>query len=209
MNTRAHEVCGPSSVSFALALGGQLAGGELAGGQLAGRQSGGGELGGSGGGELGGMVLWVREAWRVDQLNPVGCAPYLDPHRLLLAQAPSHIDVLAVAEEALRSGNVALVVMELSQSIGLTEGRRLQLAAQTGNAMGLCLIPEGAGSNAAQTRWRCSPIFDDATDGVNGVDSTLQRWEIIKNKSGTLAAWDVKWDAQTHRISVVSEIAQR
>lgn len=158
------------------------------------------------GARLGGKVLWVREAWRGDQINPAGVIPYLDPQYLLLAQAPSHLDVLASAEEALRSGSVALVVMELTQPVGLTEGRRLQLAAQSGKTMGLCILPEGMGSNAAQTRWHCTPIFDDANTAE---DSTLQRWKIIRNKSGTLKAWNVKWNAQTRRINVVSEAAQR
>ncbi len=157
------------------------------------------------GARLGGKVLWVRKAWRGEQINPAGVIPYLDPQHLLLAQAPSHLDVLASAEEGLRSGSVALVVMELTQPVGLTEGRRLQLAAQSGKTMGLCILPEGMGSNAAQTRWHCSPVFDPQGQ----TDSTLQRWKIIKNKSGTLKAWNVKWDAQTRRINVVSEAAQR
>ncbi|MBU2868684.1 ImuA family protein [Pacificibacter marinus] len=178
MASRTHEVCGPSAMTFAVALGARL----------------------------GGKVLWVREAWRSEQINPVGIAPYLDPQHLLLAQAQNHLDVLASAEEALRSGSVALVVMEVTQPVGLTEGRRLQLAAQSGKTMGLCVLPEGMGSNAAQTRWHCAPIFDAANAAE---DSTLQRWKIIKNKSGTNKAWSVRWNAQTRRINVVSEIAQR
>lgn len=181
MNSRTHEVCGPSAHAFAFALAGNLSP------------------------TLEGTVLWVREAWNSAQLNPLGFESYLNPQQLLIAQAPSHVDALASAEEALRSGRVALVVMELSQPIGLTEGRRLQLAAQQGKAMGLCLLPEGMGSNAAQSRWRCTPIFDPSAR----TDSTLQKWEIIKNKSGTLKTWNVKWDAQTRRINVVSEAAQR
>ncbi|MDX2484542.1 MAG: hypothetical protein QNK42_12870 [Pseudodonghicola sp.] len=176
-STRTHEVCGPSASAFAFALGARL----------------------------GGTVLWVREAWLGDQINPMGFASYMDPQNVLVALAPGHIDVLAAAEEALRSGSVTLVVLDLTQPIGLTEGRRLQLAAQQGKSTGLCLIPEGMGSNAAQTRWRCTPVFDA---DPHAPDSTLQRWEIIKNKSGTLKAWTVKWDAQTRRINVVSEVAQ-
>lgn len=181
-NTRTHEVWGPSASAFAFSLAAYLCG------------------------QGGKPVLWIREAWQAEQINPTGFSAYIDPKNLLIAQAPGHIDVLATAEEALRSGRVALVVMELSQSIGLTEGRRLQLAAKEGNATGLCLLPEGEGSNAAQTRWRCSPVFDASGQET---DSTLQRWEIIKNKSGTFKTWTVKWDAQTRRISVVSEAAQR
>lgn len=178
MTTRTHEVCGPSAATFAFALGGAL----------------------------GGMVLWVREAWLADTSNPASFATFLDPKQLLIAQAPSHMDALAVAEEALRSGDVSLVVMELSQPIGLTEGRRLQLAAKAGRSTGLCILPEGMGSNAAQTRWLCAPVFDAHSLSE---DSTLQCWKLIKNKSGTLTSWTVEWNAQTRRISVVSPPAQR
>ena len=180
-NTRTHEVCGGSAYAFACALAGQVCGAH-------------------------GTAVWVREAWQGAQINPVGVAAYLDPSQLLIAQAPSHIDVLASTEEALRSGHVAVVIAELTQPIGLTEGRRLQLAAQEGNATGLCILPEGMGNNAAQTRWHCIPVFDD---GNTAEDSTLQNWKLIKNKSGTLSAWTVKWNAQTRRISVVSPAAQR
>lgn len=181
-NTRTHEVCGASAYAFAYALAGQVCGAN------------------------GRAALWVREAWHGTQINPVGGAAYFDPSQLLIAQAPRHIDVLASTEEALRSGHVAVVIAELTQPIGLTEGRRLQLAAQEGNATGLCILPEGMGNNAAQTRWRCTPVFDE---GNTAEDSTLQNWKLIKNKSGTLAAWTVKWNAQTRRISVVSPTAQR
>jgi len=181
MNCRTHEVCGPSAYAFAFALAAQLSRAQA------------------------NTVLWVREAWSGVQLNPLGFEPYLTPQQLLVAQAPSHIDALASAEEALRSGRVALVVIEVSQPVGLTQGRRLQLAAQQGKATGLCILPEGMGSNAAQTRWQCAPVFD--ADGH--ADSTLQNWEIIKNKSGTLKAWNVKWNAQARRINLVSQTVQR
>ncbi len=154
------------------------------------------------GGQITGSVLWICEGWRTEQISPTGFAPYLDPQNLLYAKAKGQPNVLAVAEEALRSGAISLVIMELSAPIGLTAGRRLQLAAEAGRSTGLCIISEGMGSNAAETRWRCAPIFD-------AKDSTLQRWELIKNKSGTLSEWDVKWDAETRRVIVVSEAAQR
>lgn len=177
---RTHEVCGPSAPSFAVALGGYLAG----------------------------TVLWICESWQRDHINPTGFAPHMDPQNLLFTKVKDQADGLAVAEEALRSGTVRLVVIELHQPFSFTAGRRLQLAAQTGAATGLCIIPEGQGNNAAGTRWCCSPVFDPAPI-PDPQDSTLQRWEIIKNKSGTFATWDVTWDAQTRRIIVVSKTAQR
>lgn len=166
---RNHEVCGPGAFVFALALAARL----------------------------GGKMLWVREAWDTVQLNPNGMTGFVDPAVLTVCNAKDQKDALAVAEEALRSGAVTLVVMTLSKPIGLTEGRRLQLAARDGRAVGLSIISEGMGSNAAETRWRCSPVFDAG-------DSTLQRWELIKNKSGTLGVWHVRWDTASRRLIMVS-----
>ena len=170
---RTHEVYGPAALAFSFALGR----------------------------ELNGTVMWVCEGWRAEQINPNGFVSYLDPQNLLIAKAKDQQNVLAVAEEALRSGAISLVVMELGTPIGLTTGRRLQLAAEAGHSTGLCIISENMGSNAAETRWRCDPVFD-------AKDSTLQQWELIKNKSGTLGAWVVKWDAEAHRVIVVSKTAQ-
>lgn len=173
---RVHEVYGPAAVSFAL--------------KAAARP--------------GANVLWVRERWLPDQLFPHGIEG-ADPARLLLAMTKDQTDSLAVAEEALRDGAVPLVVVQITAPISLTAGRRLQLAAKEGGTTGLCLIPEGMGSNAAETRWHCAPVFDPAFDPA---DSTLQRWTLKKNKSGTLGAWHVRWDAAAHRVTVVSPVRE-
>ena len=151
-----------------------------------------------------GHVLWIREAWLSDTLTPQGLLPLFDPARLLLARPRDQTDALAVAEETLKDGALPYVILEVTRPLDLREGRRLQLAAKAGGTTGLCIIPEGMGSNAAQTRWRATPVFDPARE-----DSTLMRWEIIKNKSGTLEAWHVRWDQQTSRLDVVSPVGKR
>lgn len=170
---RVHEVYGPGVVSFAAVAAARV-----------------------------GAVLWVREAWQTEVLNPVGLSTFFDPSKLLLAQTKGQTETLAIAEEALKDGAVPLVIIEISRPLDLREGRRLQLAAQAGKSTGLCLIPEGMGSNAAETRWRCAPVFD-------ADDSTLMCWEIIKNKSGTLRAWNVRWDAKARRLHVVPPAGER
>lgn len=147
-------------------------------------------------------VLWFVEGWKSDVLNPIALQDFCDPSKVLLAKADSQTTLLAASEEALRDGSAPLVVLELSKPLGLTEGRRLQLAAQAGKSTGLCLIGEDAGSNAAETRWQCHPIFD-------AMDSTLHHWKLKKNKKGTLGAWNVRWHPSTHRIIVVPPVAQR
>lgn len=177
---RVHEVCGAGVYGFAFAL-------------LA---------------QCGGRAIWVREAWRNQQINPSGFADYLDPSRLTICNTSDQTETLAVAEEALRSGAVSLVVMVLGKSVGLTEGRRLQLAAKQGETRGLAIIPEGMGSNAAETRWRCTPVFETSDADKPRRDSTLQCWELIKNKSGTLGIWHVRWDAASRRFNMVSPVGE-
>jgi protein ImuA len=152
-----------------------------------------------------GPVLWVQEGWQTEGLNPQGLLPFFDPTRLFLARTRSQTDSLAVAEEALKDGAVPVVVVAVTRALDLREGRRLQLAAQAGSALGLCLIPQGMGSNATETRWHCAPVFDAAHEA----DSTRMRWETIKNKSGTMGAWDVRWDPQANRLDLVSPAGQR
>ncbi|WP_339110003.1 hypothetical protein [Thioclava sp. GXIMD4216] len=132
---------------------------------------------------------------------PQGMEAYGAPSDILLARPNSQTDALAVAEEALKDGVVPFIVLEITRPLDLREGRRLQLAAKAGGTTGLCIIPEGMGSNAAETRWRATPVFDPAQE-----DSTLMHWEIIKNKSGTLGVWYVRWDPQTHHLHVVPPV---
>jgi len=166
---RTHEVCGAGAYMFAFTLAAQLDG----------------------------PVIWVREGWDSRQINPTGFSEFISPAELTVCNTEDQTKTLAVAEEALRSGAVSLVVMQLNKPIGLTEGRRLQLAARDGQSTGLAIIPEGMGSNAAETRWCCTPVFDPK-------DSTLQMWELIKNKSGTLGVWHARWDAASRRLFMVS-----
>ena len=149
-----------------------------------------------------GSAMWFVEGWQGEVINPVGLLPYCNPHNLLIGKCSNAADLLAATEEALRSGAVSIVVSEITQPLTLTAGRRLQLAAEAGGTTGLMIVPDGMGSNAAQTRWQAAPLYDEQ-------DSTLMRWTITKNKSGTLSAWNMRWNDETHRITVVSEVGQR
>jgi protein ImuA len=173
---RVHEVCGPGAVSFAAIACAQSQG----------------------------HLLWLREDWQAEMLDPTGLSQFCDPAHILMASTKNQTDTLAVAEEALKDGVVSLVVIEITRPLDLREGRRLQLAAKAGGSTGLCLISEGAGSPACETRWHCTPVLD----AEERPDSTLLKWEIIKNKAGTFGAWHVRWDASTHRFDLVSPVPQ-
>ncbi|MFV1440231.1 hypothetical protein VWZ88_05375 [Phaeobacter sp. JH20_36] len=170
---RVHEVCGPGSFGFLAALMAQTCG----------------------------PTLWIRESHRPEYINPLGLGEFADPSQMLVANVTHQTDGLASAEEALRERAVALVAIDISKPLSLTAGRRLQLAAKTGNSTGLCLIPEGMGSNAAESRWRCRPLF-------HAQDSTHFHWSLIKNKSGTVGSWHVRWNRTSRRVDMVSPVSE-
>lgn len=148
-----------------------------------------------------GPVLWIRPANQPAVVMPDGLVDILSPARLLLAQTTQESDSLAIAEEALKDGAIPFVIIQTTKPLNLREGRRLRLAARAGGTTGLCLIGEGQGSNAAETRWHCASVFEAGIP-----DSTLMRWEITKNKTGTLRVWHVRWDRQAHRLDMVSPV---
>ena len=117
-----------------------------------------------------GPVLWLRPAWATEGLCAQGLAGLMpDPGALVLVRCPKPVDVLWSAEEALRSGAVALVIAELAEAPDLRQVRRLHLAAAEGVARGarqgraplaLALMTETADSRLAgvESRWALHPL---------------------------------------------------
>ena len=161
---RVHEATGPGAVVFALMQAGRTPG----------------------------PVVWISPAHSMQHLLPWGLPPDLN-HRLLMLRPTSEADLLWTTEEALRSTAVAMVIAEPAKPMSLIAGRRLQLAAEAGRSTGLMLIREGAGSNAAETRWHCAPLLrpDAAPE-----DSTRHHWVLVKNKKGTVGGWVVPLDGK-------------
>lgn len=199
---RMHEAGGPGALGFALAQAGrQLVrtrgrvppGGRRETAREATRE-----------GTAPAPVVWITPRHAREMLLPAGCAPLLDPARLLMVRAPGQTDLLWAAEEALRAGVATLVVAAPDQALNLTQGRRLQLAAEAGQTTGLLLIREGAGCNAAESRWHCAPLWDPAGGG-----GALQHWRCVKNKKGVLPNWVVRFDEKTGSVHLVSASGER
>lgn len=171
---RVHEVCGPSAASFALIAGSQ-------------RRN---------------IIIWGQLTRLRDRILPTSAVRILTPDQLVLISATSEAELLWATEEALRSGAAGLVIAAPEKPLSLIAGRRLQLAAEAGRTTGILITGLDGGSNAAETRWHCAPLW-------NGQDSTLQEWRIIKNKKGTLGAWTVKWDEKARSLRVVAATGQR
>ncbi|MFN3824186.1 MAG: hypothetical protein ACK4GW_13150 [Pseudorhodobacter sp.] len=59
-------------------------------------------------------VLWIAPAWLPGGPHPAGLAPFTDAGRVILARPRRAVDILWTMEEALRSGEVPLVLAEVT-----------------------------------------------------------------------------------------------
>lgn len=159
---------------------------------------------------LPGQLVWVLPV-HVPELPMLWGLPRGVAERLHVVRARGEVDLLWSVEEALRCRAVAAVVAEPDKELGLTTGRRLQLAAEAGRSLGLLLIRQGMGSNATETRWHCAPLPSPHTavpPGM-GTDSTRHHWRLSKNKRGTLGDWVLDWDGTTASFHMVSAVGER
>lgn len=121
---------------------------------------------------LAGTIVWIRPGWTKTKLHPHGIYRFIDPSRLLLISLDKVDDMLWVMEEALRAGSVPLVVAEFPDPPGMTNVRRLHLAAEQGakssanSPVGLLLTPGTGGAPGIETRWSLEPAH-----GLNGSEA--------------------------------------
>jgi len=128
-----------------------------------------------------GTVLWIAaepDAW------PPGLARFgLSPADLVLVQVRRPLDALWAMEESLRCPGVAGALLMLSD-LDPTAVRRLQLAAETGGALGLLLRPDAAdgGASAAHTRWRVGALA--GTGSAHGLGDPRWRLDLLRCRGG-------------------------
>lgn len=127
-------------------------------------------------------VLWCLAE---DDLYAPGLAAFgLPPDRLLVVRPRGLDEALWCMEEALKCPDLACVVGEAAD-MDLTQGRRLQLAAETGGVTGFLLHPLRAkAANAGTTRWRVSA-------------APLGRWRLVleRCRGGLPGEWELDFAA--------------
>ena len=119
-----------------------------------------------------GTIIWAMA--RRDLFAPGLAQAGLRPDRLIYAECGGDEEVLAVMEEGLRHGSLAVVVGEVRRA-AMAATRRLQLAAEQGGTMALMLRrwrrqaeDPLALPSAAMTRWRigCAPSSPLPVPGI-------------------------------------------
>lgn len=162
-------------------------------------------------------VLWCQSAELAQErgrlYGPGMAALGLDPSRFLFVTARREREALWAMEEGLTSGTVAAAIGEVP-ALGMTESRRLQLAAAQGGAMGLVLRgPVGdRAPGAALTRWRAEPEPVALSPGTRfpalpGPERF--RLALWRCRGGAAHEWKVEQDAETLHLALAAALAGR
>ena len=142
---RVHEACGPARQTFAMWLAVRTQG----------------------------PVIWIAPGWAKAKLHSDGIARWIDPARLVFVHPNREEDLLWSMEETLRSGAVSLTIADLATLPGLTQIRRMHLAAENGaqsgqgTPLGLLLTPGQGGAPGVETRWSLACRHAKEQDGWN------------------------------------------
>ena len=169
----------------------------------------------------------ARERGRL--YGPGLAARGLDPSRLIFVTTRRDKEALWAMEEALAAGAAAGAVGEIP-ALGMTETRRLQLAAAKGGAMGLILRgPVGdRAPSAALSRWRAEanetgPQEQVASSRLEHVRRGLSRppgqpihpqvggfsLSLWRARGGQPGNWIVEQDAETFHLTLAAPLAGR
>ena len=143
-----------------------------------------------------GPVIWVAPAWEKDALFAPGLAGLCASERFVFVHPTRPEDVLWTPEEVLRSGAAPLVVGDLPGLPGLTQVRRLHLAAETGAAasggrpLGLLLTPgQAGGAPGVESRWRLDPAHRPEATGwrltrLRARTAPVRDWQVRQGAAG-------------------------
>ncbi len=156
-------------------------------------------------------VLWCLRQRVLDAGEPYGpgLARFgLAPRRVIAARVRRDAEALWAMEEGLRCRSLAAVVGEVAE-VGLTQSRRLQLAASAGGVTAFLLRPatDSPLPSAAATRWRL-----DAAPGAGGAQAPgAARWRavLLRCRGGTSNRWLMEWCDETGDLAVAAPVRYR
>ena len=148
-----------------------------------------------------GPILWcVVEGGPFAPLHPPGFAALgLDPYRLVMARAGNETAALGAAEAGLREPGLAAVVVETAGGVRSVHGRRLQLAAGSGEGIGFVLFAGAGETGWAESGWEASPA------PARG-EALRWRWTLRRVRRTRPHEWLVERSDATGALRVVSPV---
>ena len=149
-------------------------------------------------------VIWIAPPWQADRLNADGVQAWTNPARLIFVNPKRTEDLLWTMEEVLRSGATTLAIADLPALPGLTQVRRMHLAAETGASLGqsaplgLLLTPGQGGAPGVETRWHLSCCH------AHGQDNW--RLERLRARTAPRKSWEIHLPAKSRTLTVKPKV---
>jgi protein ImuA len=168
-----------------------------------------------------GEAVWVLR--RDDLWAPGLMGLGFPPDRLIQVCARDEAEVLAVMEDALATVGVSAVFGEV-EAVGLTAGRRLQLACEKLGATGFAIRRRPYGGNggreagsAAATRWRIAAAPSEPPAEAFGLGAPRWRAALERCRGGRPGEWlfeaagafSLEATDGTHPLRLVAELGDR
>ena len=156
-------------------------------------------------------VLWCTT--RPDLFAPGLACAGLHPDQVIHAVADNDATVLLAMEEALRHPGLSAVLGEIAR-LPMTASRRLVLAAEKSGVMALALRrrpegkPDDTALNAAQTRWRVTPM-PSAPLPVPGIGRARWQIDLTRCRGAAPKTWMMEACDAQGRLSLPAELANR
>lgn len=160
-----------------------------------------------------GPAIWISPGRALDLPYPPGLAALGgDPVRLIFVVTHSLAEMLTAAYEALACPGIAMVICDLTTPLSLDQGRKLQLAARRGNALGLLVDRRPSGglrehmplAAAVTTRWHAA-----LAGPLSYPDSCRLRLDLVKNRRGNPGTWEMEWCYETHHLRLAAQARER
>jgi protein ImuA len=160
-----------------------------------------------------GRVLWC--VTHQDLFAPALALAGLAPDRVIYVEAGDEKSVLACFEEGLRHRGLGAVIAEVAR-LSMTASRRLQLAAEGGEAIGLTLrrwrrqaeAADFGQPTAATTRWRVTTLPSTPLP-VPGVGRARWLVELVRCRGGGFANFELEACDAKGRLALPSQLAHR
>ena len=163
-----------------------------------------------------GTVVWIGRETEVFAAGLLDAG--LDPRRVVFVDAGK--SGLLAMEEALGVADVAGVVCELEGRLDLVTSRRLQLAAEGSEVLGLLIRrsrrfddPVLRQPSAAATRWRIAALPSPAAlahaPDIPGLSRPLWQLELLRCRGGEGGSWIVEGCDAQGRLALATVLADR
>jgi protein ImuA len=159
--------------------------------------------------QSGGISIWISP---MANLYPPALVQFgLKPNHIIFLHPASEKDLLWALEEVLKYDGLSAVVAEINR-LSFTQSRRLQLAVEQSELMGLLVRNDAVPAvSASVSRWRITSLPSSLPEGMPGVGFVRWNAELVRMRNRKPCSWQVEWANRKFKLlqPAVAELPQR